>query len=84
MPKKAQKLQNSRFFHVFWAYFLPQIDAAFVLYTSLLSGGDFLETFVKIHIYMLIHHTGCLKKWKMPIYGLKMDVYDFNQSIFFK
>ena len=25
MPKKAQKRQNSRFFHVFWAYFLPQI-----------------------------------------------------------
>ena len=25
MPKKAQKCQNSRFFPVFWAYFLPQI-----------------------------------------------------------
>ena len=45
MPKKAQKRQNSRFVHVFWAYFLPQIgqrpcDAAFVLYTSLGRTGD--------------------------------------------
>ena len=39
MPKKAQKRQNSKFFDVFLAYFLPQIgpcDAAFVLYTSLI------------------------------------------------
>ena len=51
-----------------------------------LWGGNFHEPLV-LNTYIPLfkvyfHHTGCPKKWKMPWNGLKIDVYDFNQSLF--
>ena len=41
--------------------------------------GTFCPQYMDIHIKVYFHHTGCPKNEKMPWYGLKIEINDFNQ-----